>query len=251
MSGLRDPRWLAAEVDPDASLRLFCFAHAGAGASAYRAWVAPLARAGVAVCPIQLPGRETRFGEPAHARLEPLLDALVPQLEPFLDRPFALFGHSMGALVAFGLARALRAAGGPLPVHLGVSGRIAPQLRDRRRRLHDLPDHELLAELRALGGIPAAALELGELLALTLPVLRADLALNESYRHVDGERLPLPITAFGGDADPKVDAEELRAWEHQTSARFRMRLLPGGHFFVNASLALLLPELLADLAVAA
>jgi medium-chain acyl-[acyl-carrier-protein] hydrolase len=238
------------EPDRSAPVRLFCLPHAGAGASVYRPWIAPLGRAGVAVCPVQLPGRENRFTERPHSRLDRLLDALAEQLMPHLDRPFALFGHSMGALVAFGLTRALRALGGPLPVHLSVSGRIAPDVRDSRRRLHDLPDDELLAELRALGGIPPELVAMRELMAIQLPLIRADLALNETYEHNDEAPLPVQITAFGGDADPKVDAAELQAWERQTCAAFRMRILPGGHFFVSSALGRLLPELMADLAVA-
>jgi medium-chain acyl-[acyl-carrier-protein] hydrolase len=237
--------------DPAAPLRLFCFHHAGAGASTFQPWLAPLASAGVAVCAVQLPGRENRFLEPAHSRLEPLIDALMPQLAPHLDRPFALFGHSMGALVAFEVTRALRATGAPMPAHLHVAGRIAPQLTDPRRRLHNLSDQELLEELRALGGVPRAVLEDRDLMALALPVLRADLAVNETYRHTPAAPLRVPITAFGGTHDPKVREDELRAWERQTYAGFRTCIVPGDHFFVSSALPLVLRDLIADLRVAA
>jgi medium-chain acyl-[acyl-carrier-protein] hydrolase len=243
--------WMLPDPDPSAPLRLFCFHHAGAGASAFRPWIAPLGAAGVAVCAVQLPGRENRFLEPAHTRLAPLLEALLPQLEPHLRRPYALFGHSMGALVAFAAARALRAAGAPGPARLHVSGRIAPQLSDPRGRLHDLPDEDLLAELRVLGGVPAAVLDNRELMALQLPLLRADLAVNETYRHVAEAPLDVPITAFGGIDDPKVDEHELRGWARQTRAGFRLCLLPGGHFFVATALSLLLRDLVTDLPLAA
>lgn len=251
MTGERDRRWLASEPDHGAPLRLFCFPHAGAGAGAYRAWATPLARAGVAVCAVQPPGRETRFREPLCTRLDTLVDAVVPALAPHLGAPYALFGHSLGALVAFEVARRLRTLGAPPPARLLVSGRIAPQLADTRRRLHDLPEGELLGELQALGGIPPAFLEHRELLALQLPVLRADLALNENYRHPSGEPLAVPISAFGGDRDPKVDERELRAWGEQTEAGFRARLLPGDHFFVSSALPLLLRDVADDLSVVA
>lgn len=242
--------WLLPAPDARSRMRLFCFHHAGAGAGSFRPWVAPLAAEGVAVSAVQLPGRENRFLEAPYTRLDDALGALVPELTPWLDRPYAFFGHSLGALVAYEAARAVVAAGGPAPVHLHVSGRIAPQLSDPRRRLHRLSDPELLAELRALGGIPAAVLENRELMALTLPVLRADLAVNEGYRHAAGTPLDVPITAFGGSDDPKVQPLELGEWARQTSARFRVCVLPGGHFFTSTALPELLREILGDLAVA-
>jgi medium-chain acyl-[acyl-carrier-protein] hydrolase len=242
-----DHRWLPREPDPAPPLRLFCFPHAGAGASTYRPWVPRLAGDGVQVCPVQLPGRENRFGEPAYQRLEPLLEALVPALTPSLEKPFAFFGHSLGALIAFELARSLRSAGLPAPVHLFVSGRIAPQSRDPRPTLHDQPESALRAALAGLGGMPQAVLDHPALMALQLPLIRADLAVNETYRYVPGPPLDVPISAYGGNRDPKVGEDELRAWEDQAGGDFRARRLPGDHFFVQSSLSLLLHHLLADL----
>ncbi|HET6694524.1 MAG TPA: alpha/beta fold hydrolase [Pedococcus sp.] len=240
-------RWLLRQP-ADLPMRLFCFPHAGAGASAYGSWAGALASAGVDVCPVQLPGRENRFREPRHHRLEPLLEALVSALQRHLDRPYALFGHSLGALLAYELARFLSGVGVG-PDRLLVSGRIAPQLSDPRPPMHGLPDAELVARLRELGGIPDAVLESPELLALQLPTLRADLAVNETYRHVPGPPLDLPVTAFGGDRDPKVAVAELHAWRRTTRAGFRASLLPGDHFFVARNRDLLLKELGVDLAL--
>lgn len=240
-------KWLLREPDRDARLRLFCFPHAGVGASAYRAWSAPLAGDGVDVCPVQLPGRESRLVEPPYRAIEPLVEALVEGITPYLDRPYALFGHSLGALVAFELARSLRLRGAALPGHLVASGRIAPQRRDPRPTLHDLPDAALLRRVTELGGIPSALRAAPELIAFQLPLLRADLAVNENYRYVPAPPLPVPITAFGGEQDPKTDDAEIRAWAEQASGRFTMRTLPGGHFFVRDAVQQLLRYLVADL----
>ena len=241
-------RVLLGEPDPALGVRLFCFPHAGAGASTYRAWRTPLAARGVAVCPVQLPGRETRFRERAHTSLGPLVDDLVPGLVPHLDRPYAVFGHSMGALVAFEVVRALRRRGGPAPAHLYVSGRIAPHLRDIRRALHSLSDAALLAEVAALGADTAGALEDARLLAFHLPLLRADLAVNETYRYVPGGALDVPITAFGGDRDPKVDPDEVAAWHLHTRDSFAAHMISGGHFFVQNALPSVLDGVGAGLA---
>lgn len=239
-------RWLPAAM-PDAGTRLFCFPHAGVGASTYRAWPRSLSQADLGVLPVQLPGRENRMGEPALRAVEPVVEALVRCVADRLDRPYALFGHSMGALVAFEFARRLRELGAPPPVHLFVSGRIAPQLADPRQKLHDLPDAELCARLADLGGLPAAVLADPALLGLLLPLLRADLAVNENYRYRPAPPLPVPITAFGGEHDPKVTEAELRAWAEQTDDQFTAHLLPGGHFFVQESVRSLLGLLVVGL----
>jgi len=246
----RQRRWLMPEPDRSLPVRLFSFPHAGAGAGSYRTWVEPLRTSGVAVCSVQLPGRETRFGEPPYTRLEPLLDALVPALAPYLDVPFALFGHSLGALLAFALTHALRAHGLPQPLELHVSGRVAPQRTDPDRRLHELSERELVAELRALGGLPRAVLDDPGLLALQLKVLRADLAINETHGYAPEPPLDVPITAWAGAADPVADEPSMRAWAQQTRRRFRARTLPGGHFFVSTASGELLALLAADLQVA-
>lgn len=244
-------RWLPCEPDLRAPLRLFCFPHAGAGASAYRPWVDRLAPAGVQVCPVQPPGRENRFGEEPYRRAAPLLDALTPVLAPYLTRPYAVFGHSLGALLAYEMTRAQQRRGGPMPVRLCVSGRIAPDLADPQPPLHDRPEPDLLDALAALGGIPPAVLAEPQLLRLQLPLIRADLAVNECYRHTPGPPLPVPLTAYGGDRDPKAGEAQVRAWQRQTTGPFRARMLPGGHFFVQSAREALLADLAGDLCGAA
>lgn len=203
----------------------------------YRPWGAELP-ADVELCSVQLPGRETRLREPAFRDLAELVSELSEQILPFLDRPFAFFGHSMGALVAFELARALAAAGSASPVCLFASGRRAPRLADAEPPLTALSDEEFLAEIqRRYGGIPAEVLEHRELVELLLPGLRADIEALERYSYTPGEPLDCPIFAFGGTHDGRVTAEQLQAWREETRARFGMRIFPGGHFFTQSARA--------------
>lgn len=215
---------------PGAALRLFCFPHAGGGAVAFRDWVRHLPEA-VELCPVQLPGRETRLQEPPFGRIAPLVAAACEALLPYLDRPFAFYGHSMGALVSFELARRLRRVGRKLPEMLLVSGRAAPHLPPDRRSLHELPEAELLAELRDLDGTPAEVLDSRELMELMLPTLRADFAVCETYTFSPDAPLSCPIVAFGAADDPEVGRERLAGWGLHTTESFELEILRGGHFF--------------------
>lgn len=217
-----------------ARLRLFCLPYAGGGASVFRTWPVGLPP-DVEVCPIQLPGRETRLAEAPFSRLAALVDALGEGLRPYLDLPFALFGHSMGALVGFELARRLRGRYGSSPRHLFVSARRAPHLPERRPPIHRLPDPALVEELRRLNGTPEAVLRNGELMRLMLPALRADLAVCETYVHVEQAPLECPVSALGGVDDLEVPGGDLAAWAEQTRGPFALHMLPGDHFFLQGS----------------
>jgi medium-chain acyl-[acyl-carrier-protein] hydrolase len=153
----------------------------------------------------------------------------------------------MGALIGFELARALRAAGEPGPVHLIVSGFRAPHLPDRHPAVHELPDDELVARLRRLGGTPPEVLREPELLELMLPLLRADLGICETYRYEAGEPLDCSLTAFGGVEDREVNREELSAWESHGRGPFALHMFPGGHFFLQTAQTLVLRILARDL----
>ncbi|HVT57686.1 MAG TPA: thioesterase domain-containing protein [Thermoanaerobaculia bacterium] len=226
---------------------MLCFPYAGGGASAYRGWPGALP-AGVEICPVQLPGRESRLREPPFDRLEPLVRTLADVLEPHLELPFVFFGHSLGALVSFELARELRRRGGPMPLHLFASGRRAPQVPAREEDIHDLPEPEFIARLRELNGTPEEVLQHDELMCLLSPLLRADFAVNETYVHEAAEPLDCGISAFGGLGDEEVTREDLLEWREHTRGAFRLRMLPGDHFFLHSARGHLLEAVTRDLA---
>ncbi len=233
-----------AAPDPRAALSLFCFPHAGAGASTFFRWttgrgepvdVVPesIDHEPIDVVPVQLPGREERRDAPFR-RLVPLSDALADMLEPHLDRPFALFGHSLGAWVIFELSRRLRERGRPAPEHLFVSAAAAPQRPRRHEPLCELDDEAFLAALEARYGVAAPALEeYRELIAARLPVLRADVELVETYEYREEPPLACPISVLGGRDDRSVSTAELADWRAQTSADFSQRQFAGDHFYLE------------------
>jgi surfactin synthase thioesterase subunit len=216
---------------PGARLRLVCFAQAGGWPWEFRAWPAALPEIEVrAVC---LPGRGRRAGEAAAATLEELAARLAPVLAPLLDRPYALFGHSFGALAAFETAAELARRGGPLPRRVFASGAAAPGTHGARAPLHTLPDAELLAAVRALREPLDAALPDPGPGAVILPLVREDLRLAERYR-VRTRVLAAPITALFGRDDASAPEADVAEWRHHTSADFELHGFPGNHFFVHA-----------------
>jgi len=188
---------------------------------------------GVEVCAIQLPGRESRVSERAFTNLTALVEGLLRVLTPLLDRPFAFFGHSLGALASFETARALRRRGAPMPRHLFVSAFRAPHMPQRTRSLYALPDGEFAAELRKLGGTPDAIFEDLELRDLFLPLLRADFRVCDTYQHTQEEPFDVPLSAFGGTTDPRANAAEIAGWQVHTTGPFTHRIFDGGHFYLQ------------------
>lgn len=213
---------------PAAALRLFCFPHAGGAASTFAGW----AIEGVEVVAVQPPGRERRLAEPPLDRLLPLVEDVGEAIAAEPERPYAFFGHSTGALVAYELTRWLAERGRALPIHLVVSGRWPPHRTDPEPPIHALPAPQLIAALRRYGGTPDEVLGDAELMEFFLPLLRADFAVGDTYQHRPGAPLPVPITALGGDGDPRVPADSLAEWGRHTTAAFAMHLLPGGHFYL-------------------
>jgi medium-chain acyl-[acyl-carrier-protein] hydrolase len=222
-----------------AEMRLFCFPYAGGGAAIFHAWAEALPPT-IELCAAQLPGRETRWCEPAFTRLQELVDATVTSLLPLLDRPFALFGHSMGALIGFELARSLSGEHKLAPVHLFVAGRRAPQVPDPDPPTYNLPDAQFIEELQRLNGTPRTVLEHPELLSLMMPTLRADFELCQTYEYMTGPPLTCPLTVLSGLQDLEVTRDALEAWREQTNGRFKLRLLPGDHFFLHSAQAQIL-----------
>jgi len=232
--------WLVTpRENPSARVRLFCFPYAGGSVLTFYRWPASLP-AGVEVCAVQLPGRGNRLREKPFGSLLPLVRAITPALLRYLDKPFAFFGHSMGAMISFELARHLRRDFGLLPAHLFMSGRRAPQIERPERGTYDLPESEFLDSLRDLNGTPREVLEHRELMQLMSPLLRADFAICQTYSYLHEPPLECPLTAFGGLSDREVGREQMEAWREQTSASFILRMLPGDHFFLDSAQATLL-----------
>ncbi len=224
-------RFLAFQPNSSSRLRLFCFPSAGGGVAMLHAWLRGLPSS-IQVCPLQLPGRENRWQEPPLNRLPPLITHLADAIEPLLNVPFAFFGHSLGALIAFELARELRRRGRGGCVKVLASARIAPQETIAMPPICGLPEPEFVAELQArYNAMPDAILADREMMTLYLPVLRADLEMIENYVHVPEPPLECPITVFGGTDDPTVTRSQLEEWRRQTSAGFNVRMFPGDHFF--------------------
>ena len=196
MTAPANPRFIVPRPVAKPRVRLYCLPYAGGSASAYHAWARALPD-DVELSGVQLPGRSLRIHEPPLRRLPELLRALLPRLER-QDAPYVLFGHSMGALVAFELARGLRHLGAPPPAGLIVSGSRAPERRGASHDLHRLPDEDFLRELRRFEGLPEEVLRDPELLALTLPALRADFEMIETWQSEPEPPLPVRMAALGG-----------------------------------------------------
>ena len=220
-------------------LRLFCFPYAGGASSIYRGWAESLPAA-VEIVPIELPGRGRRLQELGYTSMPALIQALGPVLHPYLDRPFALYGHSMGAMIAFELARFFRREYQREPQILFVSGRRAPQIPDPRPISYNMPEPELIKQLGRLQGTPKEILENAELMELLLPLIRADFQLIQTYSYSNDRPLHCPITVFGGTEDLEAPRSLLTGWEEQTDSRFTLHMLPGDHFFLKGSQPLLL-----------
>jgi medium-chain acyl-[acyl-carrier-protein] hydrolase len=255
MKPLSSTPWLQYwQPKPGARVRLFCFPYAGGSAGLFRTWSAQLPL-DIEVCPIQLPGREQRIGEKPYTSLSELINSLLFLLDQYLDRPFAFFGHSMGALISFEFARALhRTHRHVSPIHLFVSAHRAPQLPSQHPPIHSLSDILFLDELRRFNGTPEDVLQHAELLQLLLPLLRADFTLAETYHYIPERPLSCPISVFGGLQDLENAPATLEAWSEQTSKLCKVYSFPGDHFYIRQSqtslLSILAQELIQDLQIA-
>lgn len=232
-------------------LRMLCLPYAGGSASLYRGWP-PLFAPAIEVCPVELPGRGVRALEPPLRTMSALVDHLAPAVARLLDVPTVVFGHSMGARIAFELA--VRFPG--RIVHVFASGSPAPGARPRFARVSDdrptaqLSDAELIQRLRELGGTPAEILDDPDLMARLLPVVRADFELIEGYRGQPTDRVACPITVFAGLDDAGASPTHAAAWQLRTHAACRMVELEAGHFFLESHRDVLRAEIARDLAPA-
>lgn len=247
MKGL--PAWiLPLRPRPGARLKLYCFSHAGGGASAFVRWVDRMPPA-VQLCPIQLPGRESRFNEPPPESLESLVNAIAAGAS-FGDEPYAFLGHSMGSLLAFEVARALRRQGRVGPRLLIASSSRPPQRGYDDLRLHVLQGQELVNELRRYGTVEEV-LANRELVELLAPVVQSDSRMLSRYQHVPEPPLEIPIIAYGAQDDPTLPLEQLEGWRQHTTARFERRSFTGGHHYLHTGDPRFFAALAEDLAALA
>ena len=247
MTGNTTNLWLdSPRPIPGARLRLLCVPFAGGGTSFFRTWHLHLPP-WVEICMVTLPGRERRLREKPVDNLWTLVDAIAQALAEQRNLPFAFFGHSMGARLAFEIARKLRRDYAWQPVHLFASAHMAPQLPDPDPPIHTLPDDQFLEEVRQYNGIPPEVLESPELLELILPALRADFTANEKATYDSEPPLTCSISAYGGLQDRNVDRPSLEAWREQTSGEFLVRMFPGDHFYIESQQGLFFQLLGRDL----
>lgn len=227
-----NPPWLLRTPQMAPRLRLICFAYAGGNARMYGAWQKKLGPQ-VEVCAVQLPGRGARRSEPPFTSLDDLIAALADVLCPHDAIPFAFFGHSLGALIAFELSRHFARHQLRMPERLIMSAANAPSRRSPPRGLHQMGDDALIEELKRFDGTPPAVMKYRELLAMALPVIRADFMMSETYRYRSAPLLPVPISVMAGIGDPLTSREQIAAWAELTSASCDMHWFEGGHFFIN------------------
>lgn len=229
-------------------MRLFCFPYAGGSSLLFGKWKNILPKQ-IEVCPVELPGRFSQMQIPPFTCMEPLVSAIATSILPSLDKPFAFFGHSMGGLVSFELARLLRAKYNIQPAYLFISGRHAPQIPSPASPIHDLPEPEFIAQLRRLNGTPQAVLENAELMQILIPILRADFAVLENYTYIDEPPSDCAITLFGGLEDKEVSYNQLEAWRDMTTSSFHLQMFRGDHFFLHSAQHLLLQSIAQKLEV--
>lgn len=244
MSAFAASNWIAPyhRPNPAATVRLFCFPYAGGGASVFARWMTSLPSE-IEVCPIQPPGRENRIREPFLTSVREMAEVAAESLDPYFERPFAFFGHSLGALVAYELAQKLRATRGLQPQHLIVSAHRAPRFPFPHEQTWHLPEPEFIKRLEELNGTPKEVLQYEELLALMLPMLRADFRLDETYtQSANDEPLDCPITVFGGSRDTETEEASLRAWNEVTRGEFRLKMFDADHFFIHSHAPMLMQE---------
>lgn len=224
--------WFIRSPGAQRPFRLYCFCYAGGNAISFLPWQ-QLIHPNVEICAVQLPGRGARFHEAPYTSFGELIELLAGLIAQQGSRPFAFFGHSLGGLLAFELARSLRDKALATPAHLFISGCDAPRHRSPSKQLHLLDDKSLLQELKTLNGTPTEVLANDELMALILPAIRADFALVEGYRYQPRPLLDIPMSVLAGKRDPVDSPEQVVGWNDETTGPFEVRWFEGDHFFIQ------------------
>lgn len=229
-----DSNWLPGKWEQSQGIRLFCFPHAGGGSALFHRWEKILP-GHIAVLPVKLPGRESRFNEVSFDSLPALLNAITPALADAVREPFALFGHSMGGLIAYEFAQRLHKEHGKSPMALFASACRSPDRIKRTQSLHRLPDEEMIQSLIRDFNVDGKASESEtEMMRVMVDTIRADLKLLETYEYKSQPPLPCPIIGLAASEDKKVTAADVNGWRAFTTERFTMRTVPGHHFFLRA-----------------
>ena len=224
---------IVSQKNETALMRIFCFPYAGGGASVFRQWSGALPDR-VEVCAVQPPGRENRISESPISNVHELVMRILPGMAPLFDKPFVFFGYSTGALVAFELVRELERQQMPLPENLIVGAARAPHIPEPSP-LHHLPEDEFFRELKRFSGTPEAILQNKELMEIYEPILRADLAIEETYVLKDESPVNVPVSAFYGIEDQEAPEEVMAPWARYTTSGFDLVGFHGGHFFIKTA----------------
>jgi medium-chain acyl-[acyl-carrier-protein] hydrolase len=234
MSSVGNNWFVCPRTIPEAGTRFFLFPYAGSGPAAFNRWASELPDS-VEVWIAHYPGRGSRHQEAPLTQIRILAEQLFQAIQPLVDRPFAFFGHSLGGLIAFELAREFQQQNSTPPELLFVSGCGAPHLGNPNPAIHAFSDSEFEESLRQLNGTPAELLDHPDVMQVLLPILRADFEAMERYQYDPGaSRLPVPIVALAGLNDPRVTREQTDGWELHTDAGFRAYYFPGDHFFLHS-----------------
>lgn len=230
---MNDQSWyLEYKKNPQAAIRLFCFHHSGGGASAFYPWVEHLS-SNIEMIAIQLPGRENRFTEPMNNNLSDIVAKLTEGFRIYKDKPFFVFGHSLGALISFEFTKSIHQLYSLYPRHMVISATKAPHLPFRMKYLSHLGDKALKEELKIYNGIDERILSNDELLDLFLPIIKSDFSIYESYNFLESKPIPCDILALSGAQDQTVTQEEILGWSTYTAGKFEHLFFPGKHFFIK------------------
>ncbi|MBL8299384.1 MAG: thioesterase [Rhodanobacteraceae bacterium] len=238
MKDFRSSKWfLVTKPKPDAKYRLFCFPYAGGSATAYLAWE-ELLPDNVELVAIQLPGRANRLNEGLLTSVHEMAQAVVDVIPPWLDRPYFIYGHSLGSVVSFELLHALKSRGLPPPLRYFCAARRAPHAPPRIAPIHDYPLDRFKQELKSLNGTPDLVLENADLMGIFVPILRTDFKAAYVYHRDPGEKLDCEVSAFCGSNDDKVIMSDMVGWQDHFHPPVDFRVFDGGHFFMDERKAL-------------